>query len=170
MLCRNRVLLAVFLDKSHHVVTDLSFLRQHVIRKFMAIKCKIAADRQFIGTQLMCAVRGNLAGFFCSVAAHNGHLLLTQIVTTVENLELCLATTYAAAIPRAFLCPSPGTGSSPVTTHAAGATLPRTPAPTTTTTTTSHKKNHNSKLKTPYQSHTGAWVNKPSALASTQSG
>ena len=53
----------------------------------MAIKGQIAAGWQF-GTQLMSAVFGNLAGFFCSAAAQNGRPLLTQIATNVDGLEL----------------------------------------------------------------------------------
>ena len=63
MLCCNEVLLTVLLGKSHHVPADLNFLRVHVFQNYMNIERRIATDRRF-GTQIACAVRGHLAGFF----------------------------------------------------------------------------------------------------------
>ena len=65
MLCRNEVLLMVLLGKSHHVPADLRFLRNHVFQNYMHIERRITTDRRF-GTQITCAVRGHLAGFFQS--------------------------------------------------------------------------------------------------------
>ena len=87
MLCRNEVLLAVILGDKHHVVADLQALRLFVFRDFMAVERRMSADKTF-GTLLLCAVRGNLAGFFRSAANPSGRPLYTQLATMVDDLEL----------------------------------------------------------------------------------
>lgn len=87
MLCRNEVLLAVLLGEAHHVPADIGFLRSHVFRNYMAIERRMATDRRF-GSQLACALRGHLAGFFQSAARDGGRPLLTRLADVVDQLEL----------------------------------------------------------------------------------
>ena len=75
----------------------------------------------------MCAVSGNLAGFFYSAAANNGRLLLTQIATIMNDLEsdvwqppaLPPALLHFLSTQPPTLLPSPLTPTQPSYTHQA---------------------------------------------------
>ena len=99
MLCRNEVLLAVLFGSRHHVVEDLRILRKYVFADFVAIERRMTADKTF-GTLLLCAVRGNLAGFFRSAATANKQALYTQLAAMVDDLELGIW--RPPALPAAF--------------------------------------------------------------------
>ena len=87
MLCRNEVLLSVLLRTNHHVVNDLQTLCKYVFQDFVAVEQRMTADKTF-GTQLLCAVCGNLAGVFRSAASTRRRLLYTQLANMVVDLKL----------------------------------------------------------------------------------
>ena len=74
VLCKTKVLLTVLLHKTHYVIANLGFLRKHVFCNFLTIESCIMVNR-LLGTQLACALQGNLADFFCSMAVPHGQLL-----------------------------------------------------------------------------------------------